>query len=115
VPCIRRWGTWHSAKLGLTLSRERKPLTNQPRKCRNDTIIAGIISEKYASSLAPSHSFCSCPTFGEAHARGIGFFNFNTPPAKLAQQRFMTGKGHCGENTYRLHVPADAPAKQFWP
>jgi hypothetical protein len=38
-------------------------LTNQPRKCRSDTIIAGIISEKSESSFAPSHSFCRCTTF----------------------------------------------------
>jgi hypothetical protein len=44
-------------------SRERKPLTNQPRKCRSETIIAGIISEKSESSFAPSHSFCRCTTF----------------------------------------------------
>jgi hypothetical protein len=42
---------------------ERKALTNQPRKCRSDTIIAGIISEKSESSFAPSHSFCRCTTF----------------------------------------------------
>src|ERR1700693_376534 len=44
-------------------SRERKPLTNQPRKCRSDTIIAGILSERSESSFAPSHSFCRCTTF----------------------------------------------------
>src|SRR6478672_9148701 len=44
-------------------SRERKTLTNQPRKCRSDTIIAGIMSEKSESSFAPSHSFCGCTTF----------------------------------------------------
>ena len=44
-------------------SRERKTLTNQPRKCRSDTMIAGIISEKSESSFAPSHSFCRCTTF----------------------------------------------------
>ena len=44
-------------------SRERKVLTNQPRKCRSDTIIAGIISEKSESSFSPSHSFCRCTTF----------------------------------------------------
>src|SRR5260370_38584926 len=50
-------------------SRERKTLTNQPRKFRSDTIIAGIISEKSESSVAPSHSFCRCTTFW----RGTGF------------------------------------------
>jgi hypothetical protein len=44
-------------------SRERKTLTNQPRKCRSATIIGGIISEKSESSFAPSHSFCRCTRF----------------------------------------------------
>ena len=44
-------------------SRERKVLTNQPRKCRSDAIIAGSISEKSESSFSPSHSFCRCTTF----------------------------------------------------
>jgi hypothetical protein len=44
-------------------SRERKTLTNQPRKCRSDTIMAGIISEMSESSFEPSHSFCRCTTF----------------------------------------------------
>src|SRR5881396_3742814 len=50
-------------------SRERKTLTNQPRKCRSDTIMARILAEKSESSLAPSHSFCRCTTFW----RGTGF------------------------------------------
>jgi hypothetical protein len=37
-----------------------KALTNQPRKCRSDAIIAGIILEKPEASFAPSHSFCRC-------------------------------------------------------
>jgi hypothetical protein len=44
-------------------SRERKALTIQPRKCRSDASIAGIISEKSESSFAPSHSFCRCTRF----------------------------------------------------
>ena len=44
-------------------SRERKTLTNQPRKCRNDTIMATILAEKSESSFSPSHSFCRCTSF----------------------------------------------------
>ena len=44
-------------------SRERKALTNQPRKCRSDTIMARIVAEKSESSFSPSHSFCRCTTF----------------------------------------------------
>ncbi len=54
-------------------------------------------------------------------ARGIGFFSFNTPPAKLGAATFylatyFDGQGAKlrGENTYRLPVPASVPAKQFW-
>jgi hypothetical protein len=44
-------------------SRERKALTNQPKKCRSDTIMTGILAEKSESILSPSHSFCRCTTF----------------------------------------------------
>src|SRR6266436_2066066 len=44
-------------------SREWKALTNQPRKCRSDTIMARIVAETSESSLSPSHSFCRCTTF----------------------------------------------------
>jgi hypothetical protein len=61
----RRRGRWAcTARSSRTRSsRERKALTNQPRKCRSDAIIAGIISGKPESSFAPSHSFCRCTTF----------------------------------------------------
>jgi hypothetical protein len=38
-------------------------LTNQPRKCRSDRIMARSLAEKTESSFAPSHSFCWCTTF----------------------------------------------------
>src|SRR6476619_2537939 len=50
-------------------SRERKTLTNQPRKCRSDTIMARILAEKPESSFAPSHSFCRCTTFWRGTCR----------------------------------------------
>jgi hypothetical protein len=50
-------------------SLERKTLTNQPRKCRSDTIMARILAEKPESSFAPSHSFCECTTFWRDTAR----------------------------------------------
>src|SRR5882762_8012139 len=50
---------------------QRKELTNQPRKCRSDTIMARIIAEKTESSFAPSHSFRKCTTFW----RGTGGCN----------------------------------------
>jgi hypothetical protein len=43
------------------------------------------------------------------------------PPAKLGKASFylstlVDGSGHAlsGDNNYRLHVPADVPATQFW-
>lgn len=57
----------------------------------------------------------------DVDARGIGFFSFYAPPAKLGAATFYLGtfldsRGQRlrGENTYRLHVPVDVPAKQFW-
>jgi hypothetical protein len=35
--------------------RQLKELTNQPRKCRSDTIMARILAEKTESSFVPSH------------------------------------------------------------
>src|SRR5216684_6146077 len=44
-------------------TRQLKELTNQPRKCRSDTIMARILAETTESSFAPSHSFRRCTTF----------------------------------------------------
>jgi hypothetical protein len=57
----------------------------------------------------------------DVDARGIGFFSFYAPPVKPGVSAFYLdtfldaqGQPLRGENTYRLHVPADVPAKQFW-
>ena len=57
----------------------------------------------------------------DVDARGIGFFSFYAPPAKLGAATFYLstfldtqGQRLHGENTYRLRVPANVPAKQFW-
>jgi hypothetical protein len=57
----------------------------------------------------------------DVDARGIGFFSFYAPPAKPGTSIFhldtfleAQGQPLRGENTYRLHVPANVPAKQFW-
>jgi hypothetical protein len=57
----------------------------------------------------------------DVDARGIGFFSFYAPPAKVDASAFYLdtfldaqGQRLRGENTYRLHVPANVPAKQFW-
>jgi hypothetical protein len=57
----------------------------------------------------------------DVDARGIGFFSFCAPPKKLGPATFYVGTFHDadgdqlrGETTYRLHVPTNVPAKQFW-
>jgi hypothetical protein len=57
----------------------------------------------------------------DVDARGIGFFSFYAPPAKPEASAFYldtfldaNGQRLRGESTYRLHVPANVPAKQFW-
>ena len=57
----------------------------------------------------------------DVDARGIAYFSFCAPPKKLGAATFYVGTfvdGHGerlrGENVYRLRVPANVPAKQFW-
>ncbi len=57
----------------------------------------------------------------DVDARGIGFFSFYAPLAKPGASTFYLdtfldahGQGLRGENTYRLHVPPNVPAQQFW-
>ena len=54
-------------------------------------------------------------------ARGITLASFFGPVAKLGAGSFYlstyydkTGGQLSGENTYRLHVPANVPASEFW-
>src|SRR5262252_3011129 len=53
-------------------SRERKVLTNQPRKCRSDTIMARIVAEKSEFQFFASHSFCGCTRFWRGTAAHSG-------------------------------------------
>ena len=50
-------------------SREWKALTNQPRKCRSDTIMARIVAEKSESSFSQVIHSAGVRRFGEAHAK----------------------------------------------
>jgi hypothetical protein len=61
------------------------------------------------------------PNYLDVEARGIGYFSFYAPPKKLGAATFYVGtfkdtKGGLlrGEETYKLHVPPNVPAKQFW-
>src|SRR5260370_12599081 len=63
-------------------ARQLKELTNQPRKCRSDTIMARILAEKTESGLAPSPSFRRCTTFW----RGTELILNHKQPWSLAAQ-----------------------------
>jgi hypothetical protein len=61
------------------------------------------------------------PDYFDVDTRGVAFASFFLPPAKLGAGSFYLGalfdsEGQPlrGENTYRLHVPANVPVSQFW-
>jgi len=61
------------------------------------------------------------PNYLDVDARGLGFFSFYAPPKKLGAATsyvgtFKDAKGDLlrGEESYRLHVPPNVPARQFW-
>jgi len=75
-----------------------------------------------AAPVAPETAFsCERPNYLDVDARGLGFFSFYAPPKKLGAATFYVGtfkdaKGDLlrGEESYRLHVPPNVPARQFW-
>jgi hypothetical protein len=61
------------------------------------------------------------PNFLDMDARGIGYFTWYAPPKNLgsATNYLATYKDAQGDllrggENYKLHVPSDVPAKQFW-
>src|ERR1700682_1234116 len=73
------------ARFSRTMSaRQLKELTNQPRKCRSDTIMARILAEKTESSFAPSHSFRRCTTFWRGTGRRTAKSLISEPASVLA-------------------------------
>ena len=61
------------------------------------------------------------PNYFDVDARGITLASFFGPVAKLGAGSFYlstyydkSGGRLSGENTYRLHVPANVPASEFW-
>ncbi len=75
-----------------------------------------------APPVGPETSFSfERSNYLDVDARGIGYFSFYAPPKKLGAALFYLGafkdaKGDLlrGEGTYKLHVPPNVPAKQFW-
>ena len=59
-------------------SRERKTLTNQPRKCRSDTIMARILAENLNRAVRQVIHFAGVRRFGEAQVENsINSFTFS--------------------------------------
>ena len=61
------------------------------------------------------------PNYLDVDARGIGYFSFYAPPKNLGAATFYVGtfqdaNGDLlrGETSYKLHVPPNVPAQQFW-
>lgn len=75
-----------------------------------------------APAIGPESGFSwEVDGFLDADARAIGFFSFFAPPVKLGTGTFYlgtffdsNGQRLLGESTYRLRVPPNVPANQFW-
>ena len=74
------------------------------------------------SLIGPQTGFkWTVANYFDVDSRGLAFASFFLPPAKLGAGSFYLGakfdsSGQLlrGENTYRLHVPANVPVSQFW-
>jgi len=69
----------------------------------------------------PSKVKWEMPDFFAVDARAIAFYQYFCPTAKLGTGSFYFGTFHDssgsaleGGNTYRLHVPAQVPVREFW-
>jgi len=61
------------------------------------------------------------PEYFDVDSRGLALFGFFAPTAKLGSGSFYLGTYHDGsgqplqgDKTYRLHVPANVPVREFW-
>ena len=96
--------------------RQLKDLTNQPRKCRSDTIMARILAKKTESSFAPSHSFRRRTTFW----RGTGLLDAPQGPSELPQRDdllflfFAQDIAHA-DGGYRPSRQSQCPGFYRWP
>ena len=74
------------------------------------------------SVIGPQTGFkWTVANYFDVDSRGRAFASFFLPPAKLGAGSFYLGANFDssgqllrGENTYRLHVPANVPVSQFW-
>jgi hypothetical protein len=75
-----------------------------------------------SSPIGPKTGFnWTVANYFDVDSRGIAFSTFFVAPAKLGAGSFYLGANFDssgqplrGENTYRLHVPANVPVSQFW-
>jgi len=74
------------------------------------------------AAIGPQTGFkWTVANYFDVDSRGIAFFSFFLPPAKLGGGSFYlaadldsSGQSLRGENNYRLRVPANVPVSQFW-
>jgi hypothetical protein len=74
------------------------------------------------AAIGPKTGFhWTVANYFDVDSRALAFASFFLPPAKLGGGSFYlganfdsTGQPLRGENTYRLHVPANVPVSQFW-
>lgn len=74
------------------------------------------------AAIGPKTGFkWAVANYFDVDSRGLAFSSFFLPPAKLGGGSFYLGANFDsrgqplrGENTYRLHVPANVPVSQFW-
>jgi hypothetical protein len=86
-------------------SRERKVLTNQPRKCRSETIMARILAEKSESSFSQVIHFAGDTTFW----RGTGVRSTGVPTA-TAKSLLLRSFGR-GRVTRARGISKDGPSR----
>jgi len=75
-----------------------------------------------AGPIAPKTEFhWEVANYFDVDSRGLALAAFFTPTAKLGSGSFYfgayndsNGKPLRGENTYRLHVSANVPVREFW-
>jgi hypothetical protein len=74
------------------------------------------------AAIGPRTGFTwAVANYSDVDSRGIGFSSFFIPPAKFGGGSFYLSANFDsndlplrGENTYRLHVPAHVPVREFW-
>jgi hypothetical protein len=88
-------------------SREWKALTNQPRKCRSDTIMARIVAEKSESSFSQVIHSAGVRRFGEAQRSPLAEMLKDAQRRPVEDRR--SSRVDCGEARAECFVFAELP------